>query len=226
VATDEIRFGDNDRLAALVAHVVQADGLVLLTDIDGLYDRPPTRPEAIRIDSVTSADQIVGVALGGRGSGIGRGGMVTKVQAALMASEAGIPVVLTRADQVSEALLGHDTGTVFEPSGKRRSPRQMWLAHATTARGSVRIDDGAVQALRSRQASLLAAGVVEVSGDFLAGEPVDIVDPTGHAVARGLVAYDAAEFDRLVGRTTADLIAQFGPAYEREIVHRDDLVLL
>jgi glutamate 5-kinase len=216
VATDEIRFGDNDRLAALVAHVVQADGLVLLTDIDGLYDRPPTRPEAIRIDSVTSADQIVGVALGGRGSGIGRGGMVTKVQA----------VVLTRADQVSEALLGHDTGTVFEPSGKRRSPRQMWLAHATTARGSVRIDDGAVQALRSRQASLLAAGVVEVSGDFLAGEPVDIVDPTGHAVARGLVAYDAAEFDRLVGRTTADLIAQFGPAYEREIVHRDDLVLL
>ena len=152
--------------------------------------------------------------------------MVTKVQAALMASEAGIPVVLTRADQVSKALLGEVTGTVFEPSGRRRSPRQMWLAHAATARGSVRIDAGAVRALRQRQASLLAAGVVGASGTFLAGEPVDIVGPDGAVVARGLVAYDAAEFEQLVGRTTADLMAEFGPDYEREIVHRDDLVLL
>ena len=226
VATDEIRFGDNDRLAALVAHVVQADGLVLLTDIDGLYDRPPSRPDARRIDTIRSAADMAGVTVGGRGSGIGRGGMVTKAQAALMASEAGIPVVLTRADQVSEALLGRPTGTVFEPSGRRRSPRQMWLAHATTARGAVHIDEGAVRALRDRQASLLAAGVLKVSGNFVAGEPVDIVDPDGVPVARGLVGYDADEFERLVGRTTAELIAQFGPDYEREIVHRDDLVLL
>jgi glutamate 5-kinase len=100
------------------------------------------------------------------------------------------------------------------------------LAHATTARGAVQIDEGAVRALRQRQASLLAAGVVGASGTFLAGEPVDIVGPDGATVARGLVAYDAGEFDRLVGRTTADLIAEFGPDYEREIVHRDDLVLL
>lgn len=226
VATDEIRFGDNDRLAALVAHVVQADGLVLLTDIDGLYDRPPTRPGARHIDTVASAADVAGIALGGRGSGIGRGGMLTKVQAALMASEAGIPVVLTRVDKVSEALLGKPTGTVFPPSGRRRSPRQMWLAHATTARGAVSIDEGAVKALRDRQASLLAAGVVSVSGNFSAGEPVDIVDGKGVPVARGLVAYDAHEFERLVGRTTSELIEQFGPGYEREIVHRDDLVLL
>ncbi|MFN8182883.1 MAG: glutamate 5-kinase [Candidatus Nanopelagicales bacterium] len=226
VATDEIRFGDNDRLAALVAHVVQADGLVLLTDIDGLYDRPPSQAGATHIQTVTSADDLAGVSLGGRGSGIGRGGMATKVEASLMASEAGIPVVLTSADQVSQALLGEVTGTVFEPSGKRRSPRQMWLAHATTARGAVQIDAGAVRALRQRQASLLAAGVVGVSGAFVAGEPVDIVGPDGAIVARGLVGYDAAEFGRLVGRTTAQLIAEFGPDYEREIVHRDDLVLL
>jgi glutamate 5-kinase len=226
VATDEIRFGDNDRLAALVAHVVQADGLVLLTDIDGLYDRPPAQGQARHIQTVRSAADLSEVGLGGRGSGIGRGGMVTKVQASLMASEAGIPVVLTRADQVSKALLGEVTGTVFEPSGRRRSPRQMWLAHATTARGSVQIDEGAVRALRQRQASLLAAGVVGASGTFLAGEPVDIVGPDGATVARGLVAYDAVEFDRLVGRTTSDLIAEFGSDYEREIVHRDDLVLL
>ncbi|MCU0277568.1 MAG: glutamate 5-kinase [Candidatus Nanopelagicales bacterium] len=226
VATDEIRFGDNDRLAALVAHVVQADGLVLLTDIDGLYDRPPDQEGAEPLATVGSPRDLEGVGLGGRGSHLGRGGMVTKVQAALMASEAGIPVVLTHADQVSRALAGEPAGTVFVPSGKRRSPRQMWLAHATTARGSVRIDDGAVRALRKRQASLLAAGVVGVSGDFMAGEPVDILAPDGAAIARGLVAYDAAEFDRLVGRTTAQLIAEFGPEYEREVVHRDDLVLL
>ena len=226
VATDEIRFGDNDRLAALVAHVVQADGLVLLTDIDGLYDRPPSQGQARHIETVRSAADLAEVGLGGRGSGIGRGGMVTKVQASLMASEAGIPVVLTRADHVSKALAGEVTGTVFEPSGRRRSPRQMWLAHATTARGSVQIDDGAVRALQQRKASLLAAGVVGASGSFLAGEPVDIVGPDGATVARGLVAYDAAEFDRLVGRTTADLSAEFGTDYEREIVHRDDLVVL
>jgi glutamate 5-kinase len=226
VATDEIRFGDNDRLAALVAHVVQADGLVLLTDVDGLYDRPPHDSAAKRLEVVTSADQLREVELGGRGSRLGRGGMQTKVQAALMASEAGIPVVLTRADMVSQALLGEPTGTVFPPSGRRRSPRQMWLAHATEARGAVSIDDGAVKALRHRQASLLAAGVVAVTGRFVAGEPVDILDPRGVPVARGLVAYDAAEFDRLIGRTTAELIAEFGPGYEREIVHRDDLVVL
>ena len=226
MATDEIKFGDNDRLAALVAHVVQADGLVLLTDIDGLYDRPPRQTGARHIDTVRSAADVAGIALGGRGSGIGRGGMLTKVQSALMASEAGIPVVLTRVDKVSEALLGKPTGTVFLPSGRRRSPRQMWLAHATTARGAVSIDEGAVKALRDRQASLLAAGVVSVSGNFSAGEPVDIVDGAGVPVARGLVAYDAHEFERLVGRTTSELIEQFGPGYEREIVHRDDLVLL
>jgi glutamate 5-kinase len=226
VATDEIRFGDNDRLAALVAHVVQADGLVLLSDIDGLYDRPPGDSAAAHIPVVRSGKDLRDVELGGRGSRVGRGGMQTKVQAALMASEAGIPVVLTSADMVGQALLGEPTGTVFEPSGRRRSPRQMWLAHATQARGSVRIDDGAVRALRHGQASLLAAGVVDVHGRFLAGEPVDIIDLRGATIARGLVAYDAAEFERLIGRTTAELIAAFGPDYEREIVHRDDLVVL
>ena len=226
VATDEIRFGDNDRLAALVAHAVKADGMVLLTDIDGLYDRPPGEPSAQPIPTVRSAADLDGLNIGGRGSRLSRGGMQTKVQSALMAAEAGIPVVLTRADLVSQALLGEQTGTVFEPSGRRRSPRQMWLAHATQARGQVHIDPGAAKALTQRHASLLAAGVVSVSGSFVAGDPVDIVSADGQVVARGLVAYDAGEFDQLVGRTTAQLREEFGPDYEREVVHRDDLVVL
>jgi glutamate 5-kinase len=227
VATTEIRFGDNDRLAALVAHLVHADLLVLLSDVDGLYDAPPATPGARRLGEVASLDDLSQVRVGKAGAaGVGTGGMVTKLEAARIAVEAGIPVVLTSADQAGAALSGEDTGTLFHATGRRQRTRLLWLAHATEPAGSVAIDAGAVRALTERGASLLAAGVTGVTGGFHAGDPVDLVGPDGVAVARGLVSYDAAEIPQLVGRSSRELEADLGPAYAREVVHRDDLVLL
>ena len=126
---------------------------------------------------------------------------------------------------MGEVLKGR-SGTWFAPTGKRRSTRQLWLAHATDAHGSLVLDDGAVLAVTTRGTSLLPAGVVDVRGTFVAGDPVDLVDKAGTAIARGLVNYDAAEVPALLGRTTSELAAALGPEYERELVHRDDLVLL
>jgi glutamate 5-kinase len=227
VATSEIRFGDNDRLAALVAHLVHADLLVLLSDVEGLYDGPPSRPGARLLPVVRSAADLDAVTIGTSGAaGVGTGGMVTKVEAARIATGAGIPVVLTAAHQASAALGGAEVGTLFHATGGRRPTRLLWLAHATDAKGSVTLDAGAVRAVTERGASLLAAGVVSVEGSFVAGDPVDLVDPAGVAVARGLVNFDADELPELLGRSSKDLKDALGAAYEREIVHRDDLVLL
>ena len=227
VATDEIRFGDNDRLAALVAHLVHADALVLLSDVDGLHDGPPGRAGARLIAEVRDATDLDGVAVGGTGSaGVGLGGMVTKVEAARICTAAGIPVVLAAADRAADALGGVPTGTLFHPTGRRIPTRLLWLAHATTPRGRLRLDPGAVDAVVSRRLSLLPAGVTGVEGEFVAGDPVDLLDQNGHAVARGLVNFDASEIPGLLGRSTRDLARELGPAYEREVVHRDDLVLL
>ncbi|MDI5964786.1 glutamate 5-kinase [Streptantibioticus silvisoli] len=227
VATDEIRFGDNDRLAALVAHLVHADLLVLLSDVDGLYDGDPRRPGARRIAEVAGPADLEGVETGSAGrAGVGTGGMVTKVEAAGIAAAAGIPVVLTSAVHAADALAGRPTGTLFRRTGKRSADRLLWLAHASTPRGALRLDAGAVRAVVERRTSLLPAGLTGVEGRFTAGDPVDLLDERGNAVARGLVNYDAAELPRLLGRSTRDLAAELGPAYEREVVHRDDLVVL
>ena len=235
VATDEIRFGDNDRLAALVAHVVRAGALVLLSDVDGLYDFDPRYPGAQRISHVgPDQAELDGVSLGppgrgagrGVGRGVGTGGMVTKVDAALIATEAGIPTVVARADQAAAALAGEVVGTYFAPHGRRPATRQLWLAHAAVARGTLALDAGAVKAVVAGRASLLPAGITGVEGSFDAGDPVDLCDPDGHVVARGLVNYDAAEIPALMGRSTRWLAARKGAEYEREVVHRDDLVLL
>ncbi|WP_344048218.1 glutamate 5-kinase [Streptomyces thermoalcalitolerans] len=227
VATDEIRFGDNDRLAALVAHLVRADLLVLLSDVDGLYDGNPSRPGASRIAEVRGPEDLVGVEIGSAGrSGVGTGGMVTKVEAARIAAAAGIPVVLTSAARAADALSGKETGTYFHPTGKRSSDRLLWLQHASTPQGSLILDDGAVHAVVERRKSLLPAGIAGVEGEFTAGDPVELRDAAGRAVARGLVNFDAREIPRLIGRSTRELARELGPAYEREVVHRDDLVIL
>jgi glutamate 5-kinase len=227
VATDEIRFGDNDRLAALVAHLVHADLLVLLSDVDGLYDGDPRRPGTRRIPTVTGPADLAGLEIGSAGrAGVGTGGMVTKVEAAGIATAAGIPVVLTSAAHAADALAGRPTGTLFTRTGKRSADRLLWLAHASAPRGALRLDPGAVRAVVDRRTSLLPAGLTGVEGAFSAGDPVDLLDEHGTAVARGLVNFDAAELPRLLGRSTHDLAAELGPAYEREVVHRDDLVVL
>ncbi|WP_374204931.1 glutamate 5-kinase [Actinotalea sp. C106] len=226
VATDEIRFGDNDRLAALVSHLVRADAMVLLTDVDALYDGPPSRPGARRIAEVHGPQDLEGVSVTARGSTVGTGGMVTKLASVAIATGSGIPVVLTSAAQAARALAGDEVGTWFGATGRRRSRRMLWLAHAARTEGRLVLDDGAVAAVVERRTSLLPAGVTAVEGTFEAGDPVELVSATGTVVARGLVSYGSAELPELLGSSTHELRDRLGAGYDREVVHRDDLVLV
>jgi glutamate 5-kinase len=227
VATDEIRFGDNDRLAALVAHVTRASALILLSDVDGLYDGDPRKGGARRVDVVTGPEDLTHIKVGRTGqSGVGTGGMSTKVDSALIATGAGIPTVVTAAAHATAALAGGPTGTYFAPSGHRPSTRLLWLAHAAVPQGALKLDDGAVEAVTVRRASLLPAGITGVDGAFEAGDPVDLTTEAGLLVARGLVNFDAKEIPALMGRSTRWLSTKLGHEYEREVVHRDDLVIL
>jgi glutamate 5-kinase len=227
VATSEIRFGDNDRLAALVAHLVHADLLVLLSDVDGLYDGPPLAAGSRLVTDVHGEADLAQVTVGKAGAaGVGTGGMTTKLEAARIATGAGISVVLTSAAQAGAALAGEPVGTLFHSTGKRQPTRQLWLAHATSGKGSIVLDAGAVRALTERGASLLPAGITGVTGTFVEGDPVDLVTADGQLIARGLVNYDAEELPALMGRSTRELARALGASYEREVVHRDDLTLL
>jgi len=226
VATDEIRFGDNDRLAALVATAVRADALILLTDVDALYTAAPDAPGAARISVVRGPEELHGIDISRRGSAVGTGGMITKIEAASIATNSGVPVVLASAADAARAVAGEDVGTLFLPTGKPETSRLQWLAHAARTRGGIVLDDGAVRALRGRQASLLAAGVVAVRGDFEAGEPVDLVGLDGTLVARGFAGFSSDEADRMKGLTTDALGEVLGEAYARELIHIDHLVVL
>lgn len=223
VATQEIRFGDNDRLAALVAHLVRADALFLLSDVDALYTAHPSAPGSERITEVTNVDELA-ADTSQAGSGVGTGGMATKLEAARIAVGAGIPVVLAATEAAPAALSGR-TGTYFHPAGKRRGSRLNWLAHASQPTGELTLDEGAVRAITTGKASLLPAGITAVRGSFHAGEPVLLVDPAGNPVARGLVNYDSDILPSLLGRSTRDLARELGAEYEREVVHRDSLVV-
>src|SRR5215207_4085323 len=227
VATSEIRFGDNDRLAALVAHLVHADLLILLSDVDGLYDGHPDRAGAKLIRDVHGEEDLAAIDIARVStSKVGTGGMVTKVEAARIATGAGIPVVLTSAARAVEALDGQPVGTRFHPTGRRRPTRLLWLAHASDTKGGVHLDEGAVRALTVRKASLLPAGITKVTGTFGAGDPIDLIGPDGVVIARGIVNYDSAELPSLLGRSTHELAAELGAGYEREVVHRDDLMVI
>ena len=225
VATHEIRFGDNDRLAALVAQLVRADALVLLSDVDGLYTAHPDEPGSELISHVADAHEVEADTTR-VGSAVGTGGMTTKLQAAQIAVSAGISVVLTSADQARRALFGEEVGTYFAPVGKRRPRRLLWLAHASVARGRLQLDAGAVEAVLHRKASLLAAGITAIDGRFVAGDPVDLVTPDGIVIARGLVNFDSRQLPRMLGRNSHELAEALGLEYEREVVHRDALVLV
>ena len=228
VATTEIRFGDNDRLAALVAHLVHADLLVLLSDVDGLYDGDPAEPGASLVTDVAGGDDLADVRIGRTGAaGVGTGGMQTKVEAARIATGAGIPVVLDLGRRRRPPrCAGEQVGTLFHPTGRRRPTRLLWLAHATEPKGRLVLDAGAVRAVTERRASLLAAGLTGVTGTFVAGDPVDLVDPDGPAGRPRPGQLRRRGAPRLLGRSSHDLKRELGAAYEREVVHRDDLVLL
>jgi glutamate 5-kinase len=227
VADDEIRFGDNDRLAALVAHLVAADVLVLLTDAPGLLDRDPQAHEgASLIEEIVEVDHQLERLAGGVGSPHGSGGMATKLAAAKIAAWSGIRAVIAAAGRPSvltEAVDGvPGVGTVVRPRDKRLPARKLWIAFALPASGTVVVDDGARRALVERQSSLLPAGVVEVRGEFDSDAAVEISDATGRVFAKGLVGVSAATLRDVAGRRTADL----PEGVPHEVVHRDDLVTL
>nr|WP_051109432.1 glutamate 5-kinase [Promicromonospora sukumoe] len=225
VTTDELKFGDNDRLAALVSHLVRADALLLLTDVDGLHDAPPSRPGARRIPLVDDLTEIAGVEVTARGSSVGTGGMVTKLESVRIATGAGVPAVLTLTANAAAALAGEDVGTFFAATGRRTSARRLWIAHAARTQGRLHLDDGAARAVLGGRASLLPAGITRAEGQFDAGDPVELVAPDGVVVARGLVAFDASDLPALLGRSTYALREELGEGYDRVVVHRDDLVL-
>lgn len=224
VATDELRFGDNDRLAALVAHLVRADLLLLLTDVDALYDGPPSRPGTTRITEVADVTKLSGVEVTGRGTALGTGGMVTKLDSAAIATGSGVPVMLTSADNAAAALAGEAVGTWFSATGQRQSTRRLWLTHAARMTGRLLLDDGAVAAITEGKRSLLAAGITGVEGDFEAGDAVALVGPDGEVVAHGVSAYSSGEVAVVRGRTSAELRERGASA--RAVVHRDDLAVL
>lgn len=227
VGTAEIRFGDNDRLAALVALLVQADLLVLISDVDALYDAHPSQAGAKAIHQVSNFTEIDSVEVGRAGSsGVGSGGMVTKIEAARIATSAGTPMLLTSLAQSADALAGKEFGTIFLAGESKTTSRLLWLAHASSARGRLVLDEGAVTAILEKGTSLLAAGVTAVDGDFSAGDTVELASKDGMVIARGLVAFDSTEIPQMLGRSTKELAVALGAEYERELVHRDDLVLL
>ena len=227
VGTSEIRFGDNDRLAALVSLLTQADLLVLVSDIDALYDAPPSDSNAKKISEVEDLGQLSQIKLGGAGSaGVGSGGMVTKIEAARIATSAGTAMMLTNLTNLSAALKGESVGTYFHAKESKSNSRALWLAHASTANGKLVLDAGATKAILERGVSLLPAGVTTVEGDFDAGDTVDLVDPNGVVIARGIVNFDSDEIPQMLGKSTKELAATLGAEFERELVHRDDLVLI
>ena len=224
VATREIHLGDNDHLASLVAELVRADALILLSDVDGLYTAHPSDPAARHIDYVAQAADL-DVDAAQPGSTIGSGGMRTKIKAAQLATAAGIPVGLARWDQVRQILAGEAVGTVFAASSKRLTRRQGWAAHASSVQGRLYIDAGAARALTTTAASLLAAGIRRLDGVFQAGDSVEVVDPSGEVIARGIVGFGSAELPQMLGRSSADLAAASGAHHVRPVIHRDDLVM-
>lgn len=222
VAVDEIRFGDNDQLAAMLCTLAGADLLVLLTDVEGLLD-----DEGARVSLVRDLGEAQGLVAQSKGD-VGSGGMGSKLEAARRASKRGVPVVIADARD-PEILLriasGEDAGTLVLPTGSKLASRKHWIAYTLRPKGDVLLDEGAARAVRSGNRSLLPAGVVGVRGDFAPGDAVVLREAGGAEIARGLVRYGTADVARLAGARTEDIQARLGYHGGDEIVHRDDLVL-
>jgi glutamate 5-kinase len=228
-ATDEISFGDNDILAAQVAILVAADQVVVLSDVDGLYTSDPADPGAELVADVRDIAELGRYEIGMSRSHIGSGGMRSKVLCAEMATSAGIPVVIcngTTAGTLLRAAAGEPAGTRFHPQARRQSSFKLWLKYAKSARGRVLVDAGAERALREQGTSLLPVGVVDVAGDFEAGDAVEVAaaGDGGRAIGKGIVNYSAAELRRVKGMKSAQ-VREVLPRASEEAVHRDYFVL-
>ncbi len=227
VATNEIRYGDNDRLAARVATMVSADLLVLLSDVDGLYDAPPeSTAEARHVASVARVTPEIEAMAGAAGSELSRGGMLTKIEAARIATDAGTHMVIAsgRRDHPLRAVADGARCTWFLTAANPVTARKKWIAGALEPKGSLKIDAGAAAALR-RGKSLLPAGVIAVDGNFMRGDAVVIRGPDGAEIGRGLCAYDALDAQKIMGRSSSDIAPILGFRGRAEMIHRDDLVV-
>lgn len=228
VATSELRYGDNDRLAARVAAMISADCLVLLSDIDGLYTAPPDQnPEACFIETVPVITPEIEAMAGHAASGLSRGGMKTKIEAARIAMNAGVTLVLTSGKTLhplQNLLEKRQRATWFPAHITPRTARKIWISSHLKTQGSITIDSGAVAALFSGK-SLLPAGVRAISGRFSRGDSVRILSLDGNEIGRGLVGYDAAEAQKICGKSSKEISALLGPGARSVLIHRDDLAL-
>ncbi|UBF27863.1 glutamate 5-kinase [Kovacikia minuta CCNUW1] len=231
VAVDELKFGDNDTLSALVASLVRADWLFLLTDVDRLYSADPrSNPDAQPILRVDHIDQLkeLQVKMGDRGSRWGTGGMVTKIAAAQIASGAGVRTVITEGRfprNIEKILQGEPIGTQFDPQPRPASARKRWIAHGLVPAGKLYLDDGAVRAIRNAGKSLLAAGIIHIEGGFQAQDAVQLCDRTGQEIARGLVNYTSDELQKIKGCRSEAIATILGYPGAETVIHRDNLAL-
>ncbi len=229
VVNDEIKFGDNDTLGALVANLVEADALVILTDQRGLYAADPRQDPAARfIDMAAAGDPELERMAGGAGSSIGRGGMITKVLAAKRAARSGASTVIAwgrEPDVLSRLAAGESIGTALWAATPKLAARKQWMANHLQLRGSVTVDAGAVQKLRDEGKSLLPIGVVEVEGSFVRGDVIAVRSAAGAEIARGLANYAASETRLIARKPSSQIEAALGYAGEPELIHRDNLVL-
>jgi glutamate 5-kinase len=230
VATDEIKFGDNDQLASLVASLIEAERMIILSDVDGLYTSDPrSNVQAELIDYVEDITPAIEAKAGGAGSSIGTGGMYSKVLAAKRAVNHGIIVHIVTGKKegiISNLVEGKQIGTLFKPKEEKLSSRKGWIAYGSRAKGSLVIDDGAVRALAEGGKSLLPSGIISVEGDFDVGDAVYCLNSRGNRIAKGLINYSSSEIKKISGKKTSQIEEILGYKYSEEAIHRDNLVLL
>jgi glutamate 5-kinase len=229
IAVDEIKFGDNDMLAALAAGLVEADMLIILSDVDGLYSKDPKKKGAEIIKNVKSITPDIKKLAGGRGSSVGTGGMYSKLLAARQAADHGIPVVIMsgkRRGLITKLLDGKMVGTYFEPKKQRLSSRKGWIAYGVRSKGAICLDAGAVKALTTMGRSLLPSGIAKIEGHFEVGDYVRCVTKDGKKIAKGLTNYSSKDLERIKGKKTSEIEKILGYKYSDEVIHRDNMVIV
>ena len=229
IAVDEIKFGDNDMLAALVAGLVEADMLVILSDVDGLYSKNPKYKSACIISHVNKITSDIENMAGGSGSTVGTGGMYSKILAVKQAADHGIPVVIMNGKKsglLTKLISGKSVGTYFEPKPQRMSSKKGWIAYGVKSKGAIHIDDGAVRALTSMGRSLLPSGITKVEGRFDVGDYVRCIGGDGKKIAKGLTNYSSKDLDSIKGKKTSEIEKVLGYKYSDEVIHRDNLVVV
>jgi glutamate 5-kinase len=229
VAVDEIKFGDNDMLAALVAGLVEADMFVILSDVNGLYTKNPGEKGARIIKDIEKITPSIEKLAGGKGSAVGTGGMYSKLLAAKQANSHGIPVVILNGKKsglLPRMVKGEKIGTYFRPKEQRLSSKKGWIAYGIKSKGSIHLDDGAVKALTDRGKSLLPSGIRKVSGSFKKGDAIVCMCPKGTRIAKGLTNYSSKDLEKIKGKRTSEIEKALGYRYSDEVIHRDNLVLV